>query len=79
MKLTDFYTAVSRTVDTGKTEINAADTRRVLSEAFILLNSLDTAECADVIAKGLNTAAKKAATKPAKKAPAKKKAVRKKK
>lgn len=63
MKLTDFYTAVSKRVDTGKTEINAAETRRVLSEAFLVLHKLPAAEAADVFAKGLATAAKKTAKK----------------
>lgn len=61
MKLTDFYTAVARRADTGKTQINAADTRRVLSEAFLVLNKLSAAEAADVVAKGLAQAAKKSA------------------
>lgn len=63
MKLTDFYTEVSRRVDTSKTAINAAETRRVLSEAFLVLNKLKAAEAADVIAKGLAQAAKKSAPK----------------
>ena len=74
MKLTDFYTAVSKRVDTGGTSINAAETRRVLSEAFLVLNGLKASEAADVIAKGLGTAAKK---KPAKKKTAKKRAKKK--
>ena len=40
MKLTDFYNEVSRRVDTGKTAINAAETRRVLSEAFLVLSKM---------------------------------------
>ena len=67
MKLTDFYTAVSKRVDTGGTSINAAETRRVLSEAFLVLNGLSASEAADVIAKGLTTAAKKPVKKTAKK------------
>ena len=59
MKLTDFYTQVSRRTDTGKTSISAAETRRVLSEAFIVLSKMKGAEMADVIAKGLATAARK--------------------
>ena len=77
MKLTDFYTEVSRRADTDKTQINAADTRRVLSEAFGVLGELNAADAADVVAKGLGTAAKKAAKKTVKK-PAAKKAVAKK-
>ncbi|TWT47778.1 hypothetical protein [Botrimarina hoheduenensis] len=60
MKLTEFYTVVSGRVDTDKTKINAAETRRVLSEAFIVLQGLSAAEAADLFAKGLATAAKKA-------------------
>lgn len=63
MKLTDFYTEVAGRVDTEKTQINAAETRRVLSEAFLVLAALPAAEAADVVAKGLTTAAKKAAKK----------------
>lgn len=59
MKLTEFYTTVAGRVDTARTSINAAETRRVLSEAFIVLSKLPAAECADLISKGLNTAAKK--------------------
>ncbi len=78
MKLTDYYSEVSRRADTGKTKIGAADTRRVLSEAFLTLGELNAAEAADIVAKGLATAAKKkvvkkpAAKKPAAKKPAKK-------
>lgn len=63
MKLTEFYDEVARRADTEKTKIGAADTRRVLSEAFAFLASLDAATCSDVIAKGLNNAADKAAKK----------------
>ncbi len=84
MKLTDFYSEVSRRADTDKTKIGAADTRRVLSEAFGTLSELNAAEAADVVAKGLATAAKKktakkpAAKKPVKKKTAKRKAAKKK-
>ncbi|MEN0110048.1 MAG: hypothetical protein AAF805_04940 [Planctomycetota bacterium] len=63
MKLTEFYTEVARRADTGKTAISAAETRRVLSEAFLVLHKLPAAEAADVFAKGLGTAAKKTAKK----------------
>lgn len=63
MKLTDFYNEVSRQVDTDKTEITVAETKRVLSQAFTLLAEMDAAEMADTIAKGLATAKKKAAKK----------------
>ena len=79
MKLTDFYSEVSRRADTAKTKIGAADTRRVLSEAFVVLNELCAAEAADVVAKGLGTAAKKkTAKKPVKKKTVKRKAAKKK-
>ncbi|MEQ8847292.1 hypothetical protein [Botrimarina sp.] len=59
MKLTDFYSEVARRVDTDKTKINAAEARRVLSEAFLVLAHLPASEAADLFAKGLTTAAKK--------------------
>lgn len=59
MKLTDFYNEVAKRADTSKTEINVADTRRVLSEAFLLLSEMDAAELADTLAKGLVNAKKK--------------------
>jgi len=61
VKLTDFYTEVAGRVDTAKTQINAAETRRVLSEAFMVLHQLPAAEAADLFAKGLAQAAKKSA------------------
>lgn len=59
MKLNDFYDAVSRRGDTAKTKINVAETKRVLSEAFVVLAAMDAAECADTLAKGLAQAKKK--------------------
>lgn len=59
MKLTDFYNEVSRRVDTDKTAISVAETKRVLSEAFLVLAGLDAAESADTISRGLTTAKKK--------------------
>jgi len=61
MKLTDFYNEVSRNVDTDKTEITVAETKRVLSEAFLILAQQDAAEFADTIAKGVAQAKKKLA------------------
>jgi len=66
MTLSEFYDEVSRNVDTDKTKINVAETKRVLSEAFLLLQSYDSATTADLVSKGL-AAAKKKATTPAKK------------
>jgi hypothetical protein len=59
MKLSDFYNDVSRRVDTGKTAISVAETKRVLSEAFMVLEKMDASDMADTIAKGLATAKKK--------------------
>lgn len=59
MKLTDFYDAVSRRVDTDKTSITVAETKRVLSEAFLVLAGMDATEFADTVSKGLTTAKKK--------------------
>ncbi len=59
MKLPDFYNEVSRHTDTGKTQINVAETKRVLSVAFQVLCKMDSAEAADTIAKGLAVAKKK--------------------
>ncbi len=60
MKITDFYNEVSRRADTEKTKIGAAETKRVLSEAFQVLAKMDAAELADTLAKGLAVAKKKA-------------------
>jgi hypothetical protein len=59
MKLNDFYNEVSRRTDTDKTAISVAETKRVLSEAFMVLAEMDAAESADTISKGLTTAKKK--------------------
>ena len=59
MNLNDFMNEVARRVDTDKSKINAADTRRVLSEACKVLAKQDSATCAEVVAKGLSTAKKK--------------------
>lgn len=62
MKVSDFYNEVSGRVDTDKTKINVAETKRVLSQGFQVLVAMSTAECADTIAK-LLAAAEKAASK----------------
>jgi hypothetical protein len=59
MKLTDFYNEVAKHADTAKTSINVADTRRVLSEAFLVLSNMDPADLCDTLAKGLAQAQKK--------------------
>ncbi len=61
MKVTDFYNEVAKRADTDKTQINVAETRRVLSQGFQVLVGLSTEECADTIAKLLAAAAKAAA------------------
>ena len=61
MKLTDFYNEVSRRVDTDKTQISVAETKRVLSEAFLVLAAMDAADSVDTVSKGLNQAKKKMA------------------
>ena len=61
MKLTDFYNEVSRRVDTEKTSITVAETKRVLSKAFLVLAAMDAAEFADTVSKGVAQAKKKAA------------------
>ena len=67
MKLTDFYNEVAKRVDTAKTSINAAETKRVLSEAFLVLAEMDAAELSDTLAKGLALAHKKSAPNASKK------------
>lgn len=61
MTLNEFYDEVARKADTDKTKISAAETKRVLSEAFKVLVALDAATVAELISKGLATAKKKAA------------------
>ena len=58
MKVNDFYNEVARRADTEGTKINVADTKRVLSQAFKLLNEMNAADAADTIAKALAAAAK---------------------
>lgn len=54
-----FYNEVSRRVDTDNTAISVAETKRVLSEAFMVLAGMDATQSADTISKGLTTAKKK--------------------
>ncbi len=63
MTLSEFYDEVARRADTAKTAINVAEVKRVLSEAFLVLNGLDAATAAELFAKGLSTAKKKSAKK----------------
>ena len=61
MTLSEWYDEVARHADTDKTKINVADVKRVLSEAFKVLVSQDSATAAELFAKGLAGAKKKAA------------------
>ena len=59
MKLSDFYNDVSRRVDTSKTSITVAETKRVLSEAYLVHAKMDAADFADTVSKGGAQAKKK--------------------
>ena len=61
MKISDFQNEVARRVDTDKTQISVAETKRVLSEAFLVLAELDAADAIDTVSKGMTGAAKKLA------------------
>ena len=65
MTLNEFYNAVAKQADTDTLKIGAAETKRVLSEAFKILATLDGPTLADVVAKGLAKA--KAKEKPPRK------------
>lgn len=56
ISLTEFYNIISRRTDTSGTQINVAETKRVLSEMFILLDELGTSEALAVIARGVQKA-----------------------
>jgi hypothetical protein len=66
MNLKDFYNAVAAEADNDTQKIGASEVSRVLSVAFSILIKHDATTVTSLIAKGLETAAKKAA-KPAKK------------
>lgn len=76
MTLNEFYNEVARRTDTDKTKINAAETRRVISEAFALLSGMNATDSSALVAKAIAAGAKKTA---AKKAAPKKTAKKKKK
>ncbi len=59
MTLNDFYNAVAKRADTAKTKINAAETRRVISEAFVVLSKMKAPDATNIIAKGIAAGAKK--------------------
>jgi len=61
MTLSDFYNEVARLADTDKTQISAADTKRVLAVAFSVLQKHDPATVLDLVSKGLAAAKKKEA------------------
>jgi hypothetical protein len=56
MTLNELTDAVSRIADTPKTQINAADVKRVVASTFDVLAMLSPADCAEVIGKGLKKA-----------------------
>jgi len=59
MTLTEMYNEVSRRADTAGTKINVAETKRVLSEMFGVLNELEADEAVAVVAAGLKVSRKK--------------------
>ncbi|QDS97730.1 hypothetical protein [Adhaeretor mobilis] len=59
MNLNQFYNEVSRKADTKGTSITVAETKRVLSEMFLLLAKMDAADATSILAKGLASAKKK--------------------
>lgn len=59
MNLNDFYNAVAARADTAKTQINAAETRRVISEAFVVLSKMNAVDASNIVAKGIASGAKK--------------------
>ena len=59
MNLNDFYNQVSRLTDTAGSQINVAETKRVLAVAFQELARMTTADSAAIISKGLSTGAAK--------------------
>lgn len=59
MTLNDFYNSVAKRADTAKTKINAAETRRVISEAFVVLSKMNSVDASNIVAKGIASGAKK--------------------
>lgn len=57
--MNEFYNEVSRRTDTGGTQINVAETKRVLAIAFQVLAEMTTEDALDIVAKGVAKAAKK--------------------
>ena len=75
MNLNQFYNHVSRLTDTAGSQINVAETKRVLAVAFQEIAKMPAAEAADIISKGLAAGAAK--NKPTKKKAAKNRAAKK--
>jgi hypothetical protein len=63
MKVNDFFNEVARRADTAGTQINVAETRRVLAVAFDLMAELDGDELMEFLARALAQARKRAAKK----------------
>lgn len=60
MNLKEFYSAVAAEADTDTQKIGASEVSRVMSVMFGILIRHDAATVTGIIAKGLETAAKKA-------------------
>lgn len=56
--MNEFYNEVSRRTDTGGTQINVAETKRVLAIAFQVLAEMSTKDALDIVAKGIAKATK---------------------
>ncbi len=61
MTIKDFYAAVAAEADNATQKIGASEVSRVLSVAFSILARHDAVAVTTLIAKGLESAAKKAA------------------
>lgn len=61
MTISDFYDEVARRADTDKTKIGAAETKRVLSEAFKVLAGMTAADAFEVVGKAMAAAGRKLA------------------
>ena len=61
MTLTEFYNEVARNADTDTLKIGASETKRVLAVMFSQLIKLDAPMVFDIIARGMENAAKKVA------------------
>lgn len=59
MTLTEIYNEVSRMADTKGTQINVAETKRVLATFFDVLEDCTALEAAQIINAGLSAASKR--------------------